>query len=229
MESVKSGVSRHIRTFNFRIVFSQQFLFVEIVLYRDDCRYSRRNNWRTRLNGNGSLYFQSFSEIFISMIVSENFFLSKGSQEIFQSRYSNEKRKRKENNDCSNYRVSRKNFTKIAIPSREILLDRYKDETLPFFRPDIIIAEREANKSNEVIPRIATALLRTTSNKSYLCAGDTSCCNYRYRVTTRWSRFELSHRSFRKQSICHYEPRSLIRHRRMNNAWSRWKTSRVFS
>lgn len=121
------------------------------------------------------------------------------------------------------------NFTKIAIPSREILLDRYKDETLPFFRPDIIIAEREANKSNEVIPRIATALLRTTSNKSYLCAGDTSCCNYRYRVTTRWSRFELSHRSFRKQSICHYEPRSLIRHRRMNNAWSRWKTSRVFS
>lgn len=89
--------------------------------------------------------------------------------------------------------------------------------------------EREGNKSNEVIPRIATALLRTTtSNKSYVCAADTSCCNYRYRVTTRWSRFELSHRSFRKQSICHYEPRSLIRHRRMNNAWSRWKTSRTY-
>lgn len=137
--------------------------------------------------------------------------------------------KEKKNNNSSNYVPE--NFMKIVIPLREILLDA---RSIRGWNASILPAryhyrEREANKSNEVIPRIATALLRTTSNKSYLCAADTSCCNYRYRVTTRWSRFELSRRSFRKQSICHYEPRSLIRHRRMNNAWSRWKTSRVFS
>lgn len=138
--------------------------------------------------------------------------------------------KEKKNNDSSNYVPE--NFTKIIIPRIERNLIRRAID--PGWNASILPAryhyrEREANKSNEVIPRIATALLRTTSNKSYLCAADTSCCNYRYRVTTRWSRFELSRRSFRKQSICHYEPRSLIRHRRMNNAWSRWKTSRVFS
>lgn len=145
---------------------------------------------------------------------------------IFRSWYSNEKRKKKKQflwtitwkfyENCNNIWEKSLDTRSIRGWNASILPPRYH------------YREREANKSNEVIPRIATALLRTTSNKSYLCAADTSCCNYRYRVTTRWSRFELSHRSFRKQSICHYEPRSLIHHRRMNNAWSRWKTS-VFS